>query len=194
MVRERPAICFPELERLEKYEINIYSETAIQNIERNCIDRLNAVKSVTNLIYQKVRTAELEKRINYSKQALDVKIEEAEKQLEIKYQERLKRLESQMELDKETITIKFERLRLETKKQMSLRSISFEEAVQTSTIFLEILNFEKNNLEMVRNEIDEIVNNLNNKLNITYSAKYIYLNDIYSKSLETINTYLKQLV
>ena len=56
MVRERPAIRFPELERLEKYEVNIYSETSIQTIERNCIDRLDAVKSVTNLIYQKVRT------------------------------------------------------------------------------------------------------------------------------------------
>ena len=196
MVKERVAIRFPELERLEKYEVSIYSEASINVLERNCFEQFNAMKGITNLIAEKVRTAELSKRIELSKQALDVKLEEAEKQLEIQYQERIKRLEFQLENEKNVISNKFEKLKIETKKQMDLHSISFEEAVRKNTLIVELLNYEKSTFEMIRNDIDKLINDIdrNNKLKFLYSTDYIFLNNLYTKSLERINLYLNQLV
>ena len=191
MLKERYSINFQNINYIEtKQEVSIFSETSMLEMEQGFCDCYTAFSGFSGFIYQKCKTREMERRYSSKRQVLDASVANYQKQLMIQFEEYAKRKQQESLLVEEKIRCEMKKNRLEAQNAVQTLKMNYEEYMQTSTIFKELLYTEQKYLK----EIDEFINRIPEEINYKNTKEYMKLYDQQRMALEKISKYLEYLI
>lgn len=189
MVKEKYAIRFPEIQVSEFPEsVSIFSEKGLEQTKRTFSQNFNLFQSLTNYVIQSNYTRELEKRINAKKEIIDDQVHQYQQQKQIEYEEYSKRLQEHLKTEKEKIELDFQRLSEETQTMVCQFSISSEEALRKSKIWLSIIQQEQDFLQITQKYTEVL------KGDFSRRREYVLYCDAQRRSLVLIDKYLKEMI
>lgn len=183
------AIRFPELGNMGPHSsLNIFSETSVLAAEGTFRKTFNVLDSLTGFVIQKNRTAEFGKQLIAQKRALDAEVDNNIEQLRIQNVEEAKRIQIKIEKEKQKMDFELQKLKIEIAERAKSFSFSYEEYMKSNKVFFGIITREKYFLEEIQSFIEGLGDEYSNR------KEYILCCDLERKSLELIDTYLKQMI
>lgn len=189
MIREKYAIRFPDIISMNDYNsVSIFSEKSIQKASNTFFDTFDALGSLAGLVLQKTKTKELSKQISSQKRALDETVENQKLQMQIEFEEYTKRLQERVKFEKEKMELDLKEMLLQTGSIVNKFSSSFEEQMKKSQVLADVIKQEKNFLLSVQMYINDLANDYSQR------REYVKYCEMQRKSLELVNTYVKEMI
>lgn len=189
LYKQKCAIKFPGLQGGAGIStVKALSKKGMKKVFGIFLDCADLLGNVANLIVEKNRTHELEKRLNLEKEVLDAQIDNKMEQSRIEALEYAKRLQSIVKEEKEKIELAKQKIDEEMRMKTQTFEVDYENFMRTSIYFKELIFREKKFLEETQEFIDIIEADYENR------KEYVLCCDLRKKALEQIEIYLKELV
>lgn len=182
------AIRFPDLQKVDDTQISIFSEKSISQATQTFIKTFDALGSLTEYIVQKNRTTELSKQTNAQKKALNSTIDNLKDQKEIEFEEYTDRLQIQLQFEKDSMKIEFEKLKQEEMVKINNFSFSFEESMKSNQVLHKLISKEAQFLESIKDYIDGLADSYSQR------KEYVFYCEMQRKSLDLVNKYMAEMI
>ncbi len=189
MIKKKYAVIFPEIQTVSNNTpVSIFSEQTVGESVKTFSKTFDAFGNLLDYVEQKNKTKELGKQLSSKRAALDAGIESFREQKQIEFEQYSDRLRIQMENEKEAMKMDLERIRLEVSAQIADFSVSFEEAMKTNQLFMNLIRKEHQFLKETEAYIDILQNDF------SQHKAYVMYCELRRKSFELIDTYLKEMI
>lgn len=189
MLRQKYAIRFPEIQTAEPLvPINLFSDQALQETKETFLGTFDSMHHLTNYVIQKNRTHELGKQLNAQRKVLDAQVEQAGEQERIVLEEYSQQLKLQLKERKAQLELEFKMLIEETSQRVNDFSLTVEEAIKTSEIFMSLIRHERETLDSFQPYL--------NKLKTSYANRKEYSQycDMERRAYERIRNYMDHMI
>lgn len=189
LYKRKRAIKFPDLQGgTGTKTVKALSKDGMKKVFGIFLQCAELLGDVANLVVEKNRTHELEKRLNLEKEVLDAQIDSEMEQSKIETLEYAKRLQAIVKEEKAKIALAKQKIDEDMQMRTQTFEVDYENFMKTSVHFKKLIFQEKKFLEDTQEFIDKLENDYENR------REYVLCCDLRKKALEQIEIYLKELV
>lgn len=189
MYKRKYAIRFPDIRAAHSNKpVSIFTEMSIQETEQTFRRTFDLLHSLTNYVIEKNRTLELEKQLDAKREALDTQIEQKIKQEQLTLKEYSEQLQIRLQSEKEKMEIEIERFAVETSQKVSELSLTVEESILESSIWMQIIKHQYDFLASIQPYIKQL------ESDYAHRKEYIMYCDMQRKAMNLIEAYLKKII
>lgn len=189
MFKRKYAIRFPDIQAAHSIKPDsIYSMPSIQETVQTISRSFDLLHSLTNYVIEKNRTLELEKQLDAKREALDAQIELKIRQERLTLEAYSEQLQIRLQSEKQQLEIEIKRFNIETSQKLSELSLTVEEAIRESHIWLRMIQHQYDFLTSIQPYIKQL------ESDYSHRKEYIMYCDMQRKALNRIEDYLKKII
>lgn len=189
MFKRKYAIRFPDFQVPRSIKPDsIYSMPSIQETVQTIKGSFNLLHSLTNYVIEKNRTLKLKKQLEAKREALDTQIEQKIQQERLTLEAYSEQLQIRLRSEKQQMEIEINRFKIETSQKCSELSLTVEEAIRESHIWMQIIQHQYDFFISIEPYIKQL------ESDYAHRKEYILYCDMQRKALNRIEDYLKKIV